>query len=524
MIRHLVSAIWCAAMAGPVSAAAPPNVVIILADDLGFSDIGCYGGEIATPNLDALAAGGLKFSQFYNAARCCPTRAALLTGLHPHQAGIGHMTVEPRGKPDPSRPPAYRGILNPQTPTFAETLRPAGYSTLIAGKWHLGQADRSQWPLQRGFDRFYGCLSGATLYFKPAAPRGVMLGNEPDTQLDSTTDRAYYTTDAFTDHAIRFVAETTGPFVLYLAYTAPHWPIQAHEEDIARYRGKFREGWDVLRERRYRRQQELGLIKPGWPLSPRDPDVPAWDSLTPEQQDESDLRMAVYAAMVDRMDANIGNLVNHLRETGRLDNTLIMFFSDNGACAELGVLGRHEVRDPAKRNAEMHVSYGTAWANLSSTPFRLYKRFAHEGGTASPFIVHWPAGIAAREGWVDSPAQVIDLVPTMLELAGVAPPPSAPPLEGVSLAPVFAGQALVRTKPIFMEHENHAFIRDGDWKLVGRGVAPRAGPRVGRWELYNLADDRTELRDLAASEPVKAAELSARWHDWAKRSGVFPKP
>jgi arylsulfatase A-like enzyme len=512
------------AMTAQAAADGRPNVVVILADDLGFSDIGCYGGEIDTPHLDALAAGGLKFSQFYNSARCCPTRAALLTGLHPHQTGIGHMTVEPGATPDPARPPTYRGILAADVPTLAEILRPAGYATLLAGKWHLGQADRSQWPLQRGFDRFYGCLSGATLYFTPAPPRGVTLDNQPGISPASTTDRPYYTTDAFTDHAIRFVSETEKPFFLYLAYTAPHWPIQAHEEDIARYRGKFREGWDVLRERRYRRQQQLGLIKPGWPLPPRDAEVPAWDSLTPEQQDELDLRMAVYAAMVHRMDDNIGKLVSHLRETGRLDNTVIVFLSDNGACAELGVLGNQNVRDPDKRNAHLHVSYGTAWANLSSTPFRLYKRFAHEGGTATPFIVHWPAGIAPREGWVDAPAQVIDLVPTMLDLAGVAPPSSGRPLEGVSLAPLFAGQPIVRSAPLFMEHENHAFIRDGDWKLVGRGVAPPTGPRADRWELYNLAEDRTEMHDLAKSQPAKVAELSARWHVWAKRIGVFPKP
>lgn len=514
-----------AALATTAIAAEKPNIVLILADDMGFSDLGCYGGEIATPNLDALAAGGVKFSRFYNSARCCPTRASLLTGLHPHQAGIGHMTVEPEGKPDDRCPPAYRGLLSSDVPTVAETLRDAGYATLMTGKWHLGQVTRDQWPLQRGFDRYYGCLSGATLYFTPGGKRGIHRGNEPDTELKSTTDRRYYTTDAFTDHALRFIDGTEEkPFFLYLAYTAPHWPIQAHEEDIAKYRGKYQAGWDALRRQRYEKQKKIGLIDPKWPLSPRDPKVPAWDALPPEKQDEMDLRMAIYAAMVERMDWNIGKLVAHLKETGRFDNTLILFLSDNGACAEMGILGNHDVRDIGKRNAEWTIAYGTAWANLSSTPFRLYKHFAHEGGAATPFIAHWPAGIGKRDGWVKSPGQIIDIVPTLLEVTGAKRPADQATLPGVSLKPVFGGGELERTRPLFMEHENNAFVIDGDWKLVGRDVAPAGGLKPGRWQLYHLGDDRTELRNLAKEMPEKVTGLSAKWRTWAEEAEVYPKP
>ncbi|MES2657660.1 MAG: arylsulfatase [Verrucomicrobiota bacterium] len=500
-----------------------PNIIVILADDMGFSDLGCYGGEIATPNLDALAARGLKFSQFYNSARCCPTRASLMTGLHPHQTGIGHMTQEPEAAGSSPVPPAYQGYLNRECVTIAEVLKDSGYATLMSGKWHLGQGDRDRWPLQRSFEKYYGLLSGATNYFKPGGKRGITAGNEPDTELKSTTDRPYYTTDAFTDHAIRFIGETEKPFFLYLAYNAPHWPIQAHEDDIAKYRGKYKLGWDTLRKQRYEKQIKLGLIDPKWPLSPRDPEVPAWDSLSLDKQDEMDLRMAIYAAMVDRLDQNIGKLISYLKEKNRFDNTLILFLSDNGACAEMGVLGNLDVKDIAKRNSEWNIAYGTAWANASATPFRLYKHFAHEGGTATPFIAHWPGGIKKQEGWSSSPGQIIDIMPTLVEVAGAKYPEDKPALPGISLKPAFDGGKLTRSKPLFMEHEANAFIRDGDWKLVGRKVAPPGGVKPKRWELYNLANDRTELRDLSAEMPDKVAEMSAGWSGWAKAAHVYPK-
>ncbi|MES2920235.1 MAG: arylsulfatase [Verrucomicrobiota bacterium] len=500
-----------------------PNIIVILADDMGFSDLGCYGGEIATPNLDALAAGGVRFSQFYNSARCCPTRASLMTGQHPHQTGIGHMTDEPGEKGAADRPPGYLGHLNRDCATIAEVLKGSGYATLMAGKWHLGQETPDLRPTQRGFEKFYGILSGATNYFKPGGKRGITSANEPDTELKSTTDRPYYTTDAFTDHAIQFIGETDNPFFLYLAYNAPHWPIQAHEQDIAKYRGKYRTGWDALRRQRYQKQIQLGLIDPKWPLSPRDPQVPAWDSLDAAKQDEMDLRMAIYAAMVDRLDQNVGKLVAWLKEHKRFDNTLILFLSDNGACAENGVLGNLDVMDTAKRNSVWNISYGTAWANASATPFRLYKHFAHEGGTATPFFAHWPDGIKKRDGWFTTPGQIIDIMPTLVEVAGAKYPEAIPPMQGVSLKPVFDGGTLQRGKPLFMEHENNAFLRDGDWKLVGRDVAPTGGVKPDRWQLYNIADDRTELKNLAKEMPEKVAELSKQWSEWAKATHVYPK-
>jgi arylsulfatase A-like enzyme len=517
-----------------VSAAERPNIVLILADDMGFSDLGCYGGEIATPNLDALAAGGMKFSQFYNSARCCPTRASLLTGLHPHQAGIGHMTEEPGEKIPANRPPAYQAYLNRNSVTIAEVLREAGYATFMTGKWHLGQSTPDRLPLQRGFEKYYGTYSGATLYFTPKEPRNISIGNEPDTELKSTTERPYYTTDAFTDHAIRFVGDEAGsekkrPFFLYLAYTAPHWPIQAHEEDIAKYRGKYKAGWDKLRQERYAKQKQIGLIDSRWPLSARDERVPAWDTLNEEKRDELDLRMSIYAAMVDRLDQNVGKLVGFLKEKKLYENTLILFLTDNGACAELGLLGEREVKDIAKRNAELHLGYGTAWANLSSTPFRLYKHHAHEGGSATPFIAHWPAVIKAREGWHRQPGQIIDVMPTLVELSGASYPAekegkNITPMQGVSLAPAFKGGEIDRSKPMFMEHETNAFIREGKWKLVGRNVAPPEGLKPERWQLFDMEADRTEQNNLAQQMPDKAAEMSKKWEEWSKEAAVYPKP
>lgn len=506
-----------------------------MVDDMGYSDLGCYGGEINTPNIDRLAGNGVRFSRFYNGSRCCPTRASLMTGLHPHLTGIGHMTNRPgknindKGEEFPN----YRGFLNRKCVTIAEALEPAGYATLMAGKWHLGYNERDRWPLQRGFEKFYGCIAGATRFFHPVGERDMTFGNEPDTEKKSTTARPFYTTDAFTDHAIRFIQEEERgkdrPFFLYLAYTAPHWPHQAHEEDIARYAGRYMSGWDALRERRYRRQIELGLIRPEWKLSPRDEKVPDWDTLDAAGQKVMDMRMAVYAAMIDRVDWNIGKLLDALERTGKAENTLTLFLSDNGACAEGPPLGRGEIMDPAKRNQSYNNNYGAAWANVSSTPFRLYKHYTHEGGAATPFFMHWPARIKPRKDWYESPAQIIDVMPTLLELAGAEYPQrhdgnETHPLRGISLAPAFDGKPISRTAPMFSEHEKNAFIMDGDWKLVGKGVAASAGPEEELWELYDLSGDRTELNNLVSQRPERAAKMMAAWREWADRDMVYPKP
>ncbi|MEW4490731.1 arylsulfatase [Thalassoglobus sp. JC818] len=511
-----------------------PNIIVILVDDMGFSDIGCYGGEIQTPNIDQMAAQGVRFSQFYNSARCCPTRATLMTGLHPHQTGIGHMTNPPNSKGHDLGIPSYRGFLNRNCATIAEILQPAGYSTLMTGKWHLGMELEDQWPLQRGFEKYFGSLAGATRFFHPFHPRGMTLGNEQIEDPESTTDEPFYTTDAFTDYAIQFIqeqqSETNGdkPFFLYLAYTAPHWPLQAHEDDIARYRGKYQIGWDQLREQRLTKQIELGLLPEGTQLSPRDSDVPAWETLEADAQDEMDLKMSVYAAMIDRIDQNLGRLFDSLKTAGIADNTLIMFLSDNGGCAEGGTLGRGEFYDVEKRNEETANSYGTAWANASNTPFRLYKHYAHEGGTSTPFLMSWPKQVKSNSDWYRDPAQLIDIMPTILDAAGVEYPEQMhgnpiPALDGVSLLPAITQQPLDRTSPIFIEHENNAFVRDQEWKLVGKGVAATQGVMPEKWELYNIEKDRTELNDLASSHPEKVEELSSAWHQWAERVAVYPK-
>jgi arylsulfatase A-like enzyme len=512
-----------------------PNIVLILVDDMGFSDLGCYGSEIKTPYIDALAHNGIKFSNFYNNSRCCPTRASLMTGLSAARAGVGTMSnmTDSKKHDHGSEYPGYRGFLNQQSLTIAEVLKTAGYATLMSGKWHVGSYEMSQWPLQRGFEKYYGCLDGAMRYFYPVEPRGIHFMNEPDTILKSTTDRPYYTTDAFTDYAIRFIAEEKSgkdrPFFLYLAYNAPHWPIQAHEEDIDKYRDTYILGWDKLREQRYKKQLELGLIDPKWKLSPRSENVPAWDSLGIKKQKEMALRMAVYAAMIDRIDQNIGKLTAALKKMGVAENTLIMFLSDNGACAEGGVLGRGNIASVEERNLSHNISTGEAWANASSTPFRLYKSYTHEGGAATPFFICWPKKIEARCDWYDEPTNILDIMPTLVELAGADYPEtyggnSIYPMEGISLAPAFKGKSLKRSVPLYSEHFGNAFIMDGDWKLVGKRVAGNKGTDVKKWELYNLKEDRTELNNMAKQMPEKVKEMSAQWMKWAEESNVYPKP
>ncbi len=513
-----------------------PNIILIMADDMGFSDIGCYGGEIDTPSLDNLAANGIRFTQFYNTARCCPTRASLMTGLHPHQTGIGYMTNPPYSSAydNGTEYPNYRGFLNRNCVTIAEVVKEAGYATMMTGKWHLGYNDQDRWPLQRGFEKYYGVIPGASNFFYPTHPRGITYGNEPITMPESTTDRRFYVTDAYTDYAIKFIQEEKAdqgrPFFLYLAYTAPHWPLHAHQEEVAKYRGKYMMGWDQLRQQRYERQIKMGLIDSGWPLSPRA--ATAWDSLTAAKQDEMDYRMANYAAMIDRMDQNIGKLVDSLKAAGEFDNTLIMFLSDNGGCAEGGEFGGDT--SPYDIDTWEHTygagpSYGTVWANASNTPFRKFKHYTHEGGMSTPFIAHWPAGIKHKGRFYREAATLIDVMPTVVDLTGARYPTeyhggnSITPTTGVSLKSAFVNKSLNRSGPLCFEHENNAAIIDGDWKLVGTGVSPDP-TNPSKWELYNIKDDRTELNDLKDTYPQKVNELAAKWEEWAEEAMVYPKP
>ncbi len=510
-----------------------PNIIVVMVDDLGFADLGYHGSEIATPTIDGLAAGGVKFSQFYNTGRCCPTRASFMTGIDPHETGIGHMTNPPGEKFHDHDLFGYRGEMNQQNHTIAELLKTAGYKTYMSGKWHLGEADKSLWPLQRGFDKFYGCLTGATRFFDPHEERMMTLDNEPVENV-SKRDTRYYTTDAFTDYAIGFLSDhekenDEAPFFLYLAYTAPHWPLQAFEDDIANYRGRYKAGWEKLREERFRRQKEIGLMSEDTKLSYPDSKVPAWDSLSEEEQDERDLQMAIYAAMVDRMDQNMALLVDTLKEQGEFENTLIMFLSDNGACAEGGIDGRGPFVNVEERNASDDNSYATGWAMAGNTPFSSYKHFLHEGGIATPFFAHWPEGIKPSDDWVKSPSHVLDIMPTVLELSGADYPDTkngkpVPDLDGVSLTTAFANVDHERERPIILEHERNAALRDGKWKLVGTNLVRENDVKSTRWELYNIEEDRTEMNNLVDTHGEKIAELEAKWLEWAKASHVLPSP
>jgi len=485
---------------------ARPNILVIMADDMGFSDIGCYGGEIATPNLDGLGASGLRFRQFYNTARCCPTRASLLTGLYAHQAGVGHM-VHDRGDP------AYQGYLNDRCVTIAEALGAAGYRTYLSGKWHVGE-DKGHWPVDRGFDRSYALVSGGTNYFRLDPYRTLARDDE---RIEPPDD--WYITDAITDNAVAFVddhdrnhGET--PFFLYVAYTAPHWPLHAHPEDIERNRGRYLKGWDALRAERLERMIELGIVDDDCPLTPRDRRVPPWEEA--KDQDDKDLRMAVYAAQIEIMDRGVGAVVEALERTGQLENTLILFLADNGGCAE--IIDRGEPGVPAG-HPDSFLSYGIGWANASNTPFRLYKHWVHEGGIATPLIAHWPEVIQNGGGWTDQVGHVIDLMATCLDVAGAAYPSEfegreITPLEGRSLKPIFEGRERAGHKAIFWEHEGNRAVRKGRWKLVSR--------YPGAWELYDLETDRVELNDLADAHPDRVAELAKLYEAWADRAGVVP--
>ncbi len=490
-----------------------PNVIVILVDDMGFSDIGCYGSEIPTPSLDGLAAEGLRFTQFYNTGRCCPTRAALITGLYSHQAGIGHMTGDYGVQ-------GYRGVLNRRCITLGDAARRAGYLSTMTGKWHVGH--RAEWnmPRARGFDRFYGIPEGGGFYFQVKEGRTIRLNDETVGSVEKPLPEGWYSTDAWIEYGLKFIDEALTaekPFFLYVAHNAPHFPLQARAEDIARFQGKYRKGWDVLSEERYVRQIEMGLIDKNWQKAARPEDVKAWDSLTDEEKDRFDHMMAAYAACVYAMDRSIGVLVDGLKERGQFDNTLILFMSDNGGCAESGPNGRSE-GDPT--TAASNWFCGKSWAWMEDTPFRKFKHFNHEGGIATPLIAHWPQGIAARGEWRRQPAHVIDIMATLVDVTGGNYPNvndgiSILPPEGRSLVPAFADQPIDR-EAIYWEHEGNAAVRRGDWKLV------RLGGK-GAWELYNLKTDRTEQQDLAAEEPDLAKELEELWQAWAERCHVAPK-
>ena len=508
-----------------------PNIVLIMADDMGYSDIGCYGGEIRTPNLDSLAASGVRFSQMYNGARCCPSRAALLTGVYAQQAGVGHMT-----NPIPGAPP-YQGVLNQSCVTVAEVLRTAGYRTQMSGKWHVGEGPGDPdlpAEMRRGFDRLFG-VGGGGGYFH----REKMWSDANPFEID-TDD--FYLTDEIADQAVTMIdeASTDGvPFFQYVAFTAPHWPLQAPEEDIARYEGAYSGGWDATRTARHERLQSIGLLSDKWAITPRDEGAPAWTDA--RNQEWESMRMAVYAAQIDRLDQGVGRILAALDRNGVADDTLVMFLSDNGGCAEflheearptvdaflrgLATSDGRPVRignDPAIRPGpeDTFMSYDVQWANVSVTPFRKYKHWIHEGGISTPFIARWPSKIKESK-IVHSPAQILDITATIIDVAGASYPSefdgnAITPIEGESFAEALGGSGWQRDKPLFWEHEGNAAIRIGDWKLVRE--------QGYDWELFNMELDRTELNDLSEGEQSRVTEMVGLWQSWADRCGVLPWP
>jgi arylsulfatase A-like enzyme len=503
-----------------------PNIIVILVDDMGWSDIGSYGGEIPTPHLDALAAGGVRFTQFYSTPRCSPTRASLLTGLYSHQAGMGHLdTVVREGSSGTT------GRLNERSVTIAEVLRDAGYFTAMSGKWHLGQQSGSP-PWQRGFDRVLNLRAGGMFFPNQNAAGGdeltkrgqepLYLDGNPIPRDGALLGQNWYATFLWAKWGLQFIDEALKakkPFFLYVPHNAPHFPLMAPQNLIAKHRGKYRAGWDALRDARYRRQIKMKLIDASWPLSSREAESPAWDSLSDEAKDRFDHLMAVYAAMIEAIDTSVGTLVDGLRARGALDNTLILFLSDNGGNAESGPDGRINGDPPGGPNSNLYL--GMNWAALTTAPFRRFKHFTHEGGISTPLIAHWPRGMPRnrRNTVVHQPGHVIDVMATVVDVTGAAYPRERKgqliqPMEGVSLRAAFAGRPFSRRSPIFWEHEGNRAVRSGNWKLVSR--------YPDGWELYDIAADRVERNDLAARHPNVVATLAPQWEAWAKRANVDP--
>jgi len=510
-----------------VRAAEKPNVLLIVADDLGYSDLGCYGGEIETPHLDALAAGGIRLTRFYNMGRCCPSRACILTGQYPHRVGLGHMTQ------DIGRP-GYRGRLSEDAQTIAQVLAGGDYRSFISGKWHLGTED----PTKHGFEEFYGTLVSAKTFWDPDHFLRLPKGH-PKREYEPEN---FYATDAVTDHAIDFLDQAREtpdkPWFLYLAYNAPHFPLQAPKKDIAKYADRYHDGWDIARDKRLARMKQLGIVPESTKLTPRSPwwdygevntgTNPEWTSLPKDRRADLARRMAIYAAMVDRMDQNIGRVVSDLKKKGELDNTLIIFLSDNGACAEWDPHGfdikssPNNILHTAEKIEHMGEpgtfhSAGSGWANASNTPWRLYKHFCHEGGIASPCIVHYPSRFG-RGGAIDHRrAHIIDLLPTIAKLVGVKYQGKLKlPGSGTSFIKQLEGNPKVIRSAFFFEHEGNRAVLFGKWKLVGLKDQP--------WELYDLKADRTELNNLIGEKPSLARAIQTRWELWAKENLVTPLP
>lgn len=533
-----------------------PNVIVILTDDMGYSDIGCFGSEIRTPNIDRLAANGLAFTKFYNTSRCSPSRASLLTGLYPHQAGMGHLSTENY------KEPGYTDDLSKNAVTMAEVFQQAGYATYMAGKWHIAknitkQGDQSNWPCQRGFQRFFGTLNGSGSFYDP----GTLVSN--NTFIAPGKD--FYYTNAISDTAVKFINENPKekPFFFYIAYTAAHWPMHAPESEVQKYKGMYDKGWDATREQRFQKLKKLGIISQNALLTERGVTIPAWEN--EPLKDWQVRRMEVYAAMIDIMDQGIGRIISALDQKGELENTIIFYMHDNGGCAEpldsdqpekplteeqkkgkayssdSVFIGKKPVYTRAGAfirsgkpvmpgNDNTWVAYGEEWANVSNTPFRLYKHWAHEGGIATPLIVHWPKGIKAKAELRTQPGHLIDIMATCVDIAGINYPTvfngnAIQSLEGKSLLPAFKNNTIKRDF-IFWEHEGNRAIRSHNWKLVSKAQKNKVFKTADEnaWELYDMENDPTEINNLAEKYPEKVKSMAAMWEQEANRTKAKPWP
>ena len=549
-----------------------PNIVLIMSDDMGYSDISSYGGEIETPALNSLAKNGIRFSQFYNTARCCPTRASLLTGLYPAQTGLGFMTAD-------EKRPGYRGEIGSQCVTIAEVLKQNGYRTYMSGKWHVARnlkdidSLKYNWPLQMGFDKFYGTIIGAGSHWDPWTLTRNNTYITPFNDPEYTPEGKWYYTDAISDNAARYIEEHTledrdDPFFMYVSYTAPHWPLHAPDDEIALHKGKYDKGLAAIREKRYERLKAIGMIDESWPLSEA---VAKWDTL--QNKAWHARNMEVYAAMITRMDRGIGKIVDKLEEKGMLNNTLILYLQDNGGCAETlhwvqhnnvyneqSALRIHEPMSPEelqmhmfpKQNREgfavnvmgrkvmagddrTYHAYGPVWANVSNTPFREFKHWVHEGGVATPLIAHWPSTIKDHGEIRNQPGHVIDIMATVVDITGATYPSAYDgkaivPMEGKSLLGVFTNNEAIEREAIYFEHGGNRGVRKGKWKLVSKASDNEENftktdtLRLEQWELFNMQTDRTETVDLSREHLDLVKELSLLWYQWAERTHTIPKP
>ena len=533
-----------------------PNVVVILTDDMGYSDIGCFGSEIRTPTIDKLAANGMAFTHFYNTARCSPTRASLLTGLYPHQAGMGHLSSEN------FKEEGYTDDLSKNAVTMAEVFQQAGYATYMTGKWHIAKninsdGDKSNWPMQRGFQRFFGTLNGAGSFYDP----GTLISNN----TFIAPPKNFYYTDAISDTAVKFIRENPKekPFFFYIAYTGAHWPLHAPENEVQKYKGLYDKGWDATRQQRFEKLKKLGIISDKAVLTERGVAIPEWKN---EPMKEWQVRrMEVYAAMIDIMDQGIGRIISVLEKKGELDNTIIFYMHDNGGCAEPLNSNQKEIPPTDEQkigkvyaadsvfagkqpvytrdgkfirsgkgvmpgNADSWVAYGEEWANVSNTPFRLYKHWVHEGGIATPMIVHWPKGISAKAKISNQPSHLIDIMATCIDIARIDYPKkfngnTIQPYEGKSLLPAFNNKTIKR-EFIFWEHEGNRAIRVGNWKLVSQTKKNKVVGAADEdaWELYDMDNDPSETNNLTIQFPAKVKEMAAMWEKEAVRTKAKPWP